>query len=119
MDRKEAKLAGMTFFNSGKPCGRGHFADRYVSSGNCLQCHAERVMEKRATPTPKPAPIVPRAGVVILRNVAVPRAHLHAIRQVIDGFMAAEGLLPGPPPEIVDPNAPQPNRGNPATRPHP
>jgi hypothetical protein len=37
MKRKEAKASGLKTYNTGKPCKRGHFSDRYVS-GQCIEC---------------------------------------------------------------------------------
>jgi len=39
-NRDEALLKGEKFYNSGLPCRRGHQADRYTSSGNCVECGA-------------------------------------------------------------------------------
>lgn len=36
--RHEALAAGSTFFHTGRPCRAGHVADRYTSTGNCVQC---------------------------------------------------------------------------------
>ena len=40
--RKEAAAAGMTRFRTGKPCKRGHSAERYVASGACCACSDEK-----------------------------------------------------------------------------
>jgi hypothetical protein len=37
MKRAEAKLLGLKTYNTGKPCKRGHFADRYTT-GQCIEC---------------------------------------------------------------------------------
>lgn len=34
----EARKRGLKFYNTGRPCLRGHTGDRYVSTGNCVQC---------------------------------------------------------------------------------
>src|SRR5580704_4860988 len=36
--RQLAIAAGVLTFNSGKPCHRGHFSDRYVKGSVCIQC---------------------------------------------------------------------------------
>jgi hypothetical protein len=36
--RKDALAAGAAFFNTGRPCRNGHTADRYTSTGGCLEC---------------------------------------------------------------------------------
>lgn len=37
--RYEAASRGLTYYYTGKPCARGHVTSRFVSSGNCLDCH--------------------------------------------------------------------------------
>lgn len=37
--RSEAKERGDKFYFSGEPCSRGHLADRYVSTYQCVECH--------------------------------------------------------------------------------
>jgi hypothetical protein len=37
MKRAEAKAQGLKFYNTGKPCKHGHFADRYIA-GACVEC---------------------------------------------------------------------------------
>jgi hypothetical protein len=57
--RKEAKLAGETFYMSDKPCLRGHHVKRRVDNGICSQCayeasivyrekHHDKILKKRA-----------------------------------------------------------------------
>lgn len=49
--RKEAIQSGATYYNTGKPCSRGHMADRYVSTSNCMACTAlQRSRWKKANP---------------------------------------------------------------------
>ena len=57
ISQEEAKAAGLKFFFTGKPCKRGHVAERYVSSKNCVECkreyntspaHKERTRQWRA-----------------------------------------------------------------------
>jgi hypothetical protein len=38
MNRKQAKNSGSKFFTTAKPCGKGHMAERYTSTGNCVAC---------------------------------------------------------------------------------
>lgn len=38
MTRNEAAAAGLTRYNTGRPCRNGHTADRYTSTGNCCEC---------------------------------------------------------------------------------
>tara|TARA_R100001460_G_scaffold10461_1_gene24797 strand:+ start:22440 stop:22661 length:222 start_codon:yes stop_codon:yes gene_type:complete len=36
--RERAKSKGLRLFFTGNPCIKGHYAERVVSSGNCLMC---------------------------------------------------------------------------------
>ena len=36
--RAEAKAAGLSRYNTGKPCKHGHIADRFTSTANCVVC---------------------------------------------------------------------------------
>ena len=38
ISRAKAKAAGLKRYFTGKPCKRGHLAQRYVSVGECLEC---------------------------------------------------------------------------------
>jgi len=39
MERREARALGLKRFNNGRPCLRGHIADRTTSDGRCMTCH--------------------------------------------------------------------------------
>ena len=39
MKRREAKVLGLEKYNTGKTCRNGHLADRYISNGECVECH--------------------------------------------------------------------------------
>jgi len=41
---KDAKTQGLSRYFTGKPCKRGHIAERYVRTGNCIHCDNERYM---------------------------------------------------------------------------
>ena len=45
--RAEAAALGLTHYFTGKPCNRGHIAWRYVSTGHCVQCLAEKKKRER------------------------------------------------------------------------
>lgn len=36
--RADAQLLGFTTYNTGKPCKHGHTAERYTSTGGCVEC---------------------------------------------------------------------------------
>lgn len=38
ISRKEAKELGLKKYFTGKPCKRGHIAERFVSAGRCVEC---------------------------------------------------------------------------------
>lgn len=38
MNRLEALEKGEIYYNTGKPCRRGHHSDRFVSNGSCREC---------------------------------------------------------------------------------
>ena len=38
INRSEGKALGLTRYFTGKPCCRGHIAERNVSNGNCYEC---------------------------------------------------------------------------------
>ena len=46
MDKSEAKRIGAKKYNTGKPCKRGHFSDRWVSTGMCCQCLKDRAIDE-------------------------------------------------------------------------
>ena len=51
ISRKEAKARGLHVYCSGKPCPRGHVAERYVSDSMCAECRkAWSAAYKRAHP---------------------------------------------------------------------
>lgn len=40
--RAQAAESGLTRYYTGKPCNRGHDAERFVSNGSCIQCQKAR-----------------------------------------------------------------------------
>lgn len=46
--RSAAIEAGEKFYNTGKPCKRGHVAKRSTMDGSCSACRAENQREERA-----------------------------------------------------------------------
>lgn len=47
--QSEALKAGVTKYRTGKPCLRGHVADRWTLSGACCECNAERAAAMKAS----------------------------------------------------------------------
>jgi len=41
VSRQEAKERGLKFYFTGKPCKRGHIAERYTSNGKCIRCEKD------------------------------------------------------------------------------
>lgn len=56
MTRNEAKQAGLVTYHTGRPCHRGHAGERYVSTGQCVDCLKEDRKAKTLTPRTVPAP---------------------------------------------------------------
>lgn len=48
--RAEARAQGLTRYFTGKPCKRGHIADRFVSSSACVACTQKLQNERAAKP---------------------------------------------------------------------
>ena len=48
ISRAEAKALGLKHYFTGKPCKRGHVAERYVSGNGCVECDRARALEWRA-----------------------------------------------------------------------
>jgi len=48
--RAEAKLLGESKYSTGKPCVRGHIAERYTTCGRCVMCSTEKMREYTADP---------------------------------------------------------------------
>lgn len=47
VSRQEALSLGLKRYFTGKPCGRGHVAERYVSRPTCLACNLEDARARR------------------------------------------------------------------------
>ena len=43
--KKEAEAADAKFYNTGKPCKSGHYANRRTASGTCEECNRTRSRE--------------------------------------------------------------------------
>ena len=95
--RQKALLDRDTHYFTGKPCKNGHLALRYVTTSSCVDCSKRHVQKIRAADLP------PREGTVVLRGLIVPRKHVKTPLAMAESFMALEGLLPGPPPQITEP----------------
>ena len=60
----QAVAIGETYYYTGKECARGHLSARYASSGNCVQCIAEKrgkIQIKRGKSTTRSAENIKRA----------------------------------------------------------
>ena len=53
ISRKEARIAGLPHYFTGKPCCHGHIAERMTSQKHCLACHRERRAYVRRTQAEK------------------------------------------------------------------
>ena len=47
ISRKEAQAQGLKRYFTGKPCKRGHVAERKASSGTCVECNRQYREENR------------------------------------------------------------------------
>ncbi|WGL97371.1 hypothetical protein QE177_09065 [Arsenophonus sp. aPb] len=47
ISRKEAVEFGQTRFYTGKPCKKGHIAERFTSNGVCVTCAAKHASDYR------------------------------------------------------------------------
>ena len=45
IDRQDARRRGLTRYFTGKPCRRGHIAERYVSDQTCCECRKSKSSE--------------------------------------------------------------------------
>lgn len=82
-NRKEALAAGATHFFTGRPCKRGHTAQRYVSTGSCTECLAS-VRQTYAKTRP--------VGFVLPAQVLPTQEVLNEILMYIDLKCAAAGM---------------------------
>lgn len=48
--RKEARRQGLIKYFTGNQCIRGHISERYVTTGNCIECSAFAAKGKKYTP---------------------------------------------------------------------
>lgn len=85
ISRADARVQGLTHYNTGKQCKHGHYGERFTSTGNCVECTKQR-------DTPQRVP--PRPGTVVLRGVVVPRQYAREIVAIIQMYMRAAGLVP-------------------------
>ena len=47
ISKKEAEAKGLKRFFTGKPCRRGHVAEKFISNYACAECNTQRCNEKR------------------------------------------------------------------------
>jgi hypothetical protein len=55
ISRKEAQERGLKHYFNGKPCRRGHIAERIVADRHCVACKKDRTPEQRARDTARGA----------------------------------------------------------------
>jgi hypothetical protein len=51
--RRDAKILGLSKYFTGKPCAKGHLAERYIASGGCSECLADAGRAKRGAEHPR------------------------------------------------------------------
>lgn len=47
MSFSQARDAGLSRYFTGKPCSKGHIAEKYVANQKCLRCIRDKITEKR------------------------------------------------------------------------
>lgn len=95
MTRNEARLGGFRLFFTGKPCSKGHVAERYVSSGACKACHEERETIRRQHVREFRQHISDSfPEVVTLNGLAVPAEYVDAILAVVNLYRKMGNLPP-------------------------
>jgi hypothetical protein len=53
ISRENARERGLNRYFTGKPCNRGHMAERYLSNRECVACATLRVARWQTTPKGK------------------------------------------------------------------
>jgi len=58
-EREAARAQGLVRYFTGKPCKRGHVAERLTSTANCLECERERAasLERRPSAVEQKPPV--------------------------------------------------------------
>lgn len=51
--RADAAASGLRFYFTGKPCTRGHLAQRYVVNTGCVECAKMTPAQRQATGQPR------------------------------------------------------------------
>jgi hypothetical protein len=90
ISRERAAALGLRFYYRGSPCQRGHFAERYTSTGNCAVCLS---MTGKARYVPRPKRVKPLSALQIAKaagqkrySTCKPCRHGHvAERRTVDG----------------------------------
>lgn len=82
--RTEAAAAGLRKYWSGKPCGRGHNALRYVASGTCVKCSHDNQAKFSRGRAPGMS-----AHTFMMHNEDVP-----AVAELVDALNAARKITP-------------------------
>lgn len=80
ISRQAAHAAGLLRFYTGAPCRRGHLAERYVSTGGCLECASTGFKFRRNTFSHELAPFYSQ-------RLWVPRAYEPADLQALEKYL--------------------------------
>jgi hypothetical protein len=106
--RADAHAQGLMHFYNGKPCQRGHVAQRFVSTGGCVECGkfygkkyaADKRRANYQNFDQKRAELLPA-------DIHVPVQHHNTVYALIDYLLAQEGRPPCgyPKPEVTPPPA--------------
>lgn len=88
--RAEATQRKLVWYYTGRPCGRGHLAMRYTTTGNCCGCKA-RLRQPGDTGDGRRVPRVVRMRYVKSSTAAQRRAWGEYLRVCLDAFEAQHG----------------------------
>lgn len=102
ISRKDARDAGRRRFFTGRPCKRGHLSERFVTTGNCVACNAERT--KASTVLTNQTRTAHAQGRFFYDLHPDDHARVLAFCQAVD---MERGRIPSSPPAPVPPPTPE------------
>lgn len=93
LSRQEAAECGLFRFWTGRPCKFGHLAERYVANGQCVQCNAEKTVNRdqkrrKADPTYRMLRSVQNRSGQVLKGRASPSQVLGCTHETLKQHLA-------------------------------
>lgn len=90
--RAEARAAGLRKYYTGKPCSRGHFAERLVKNADCSECdRLRRDAKKQAGLGPRPQQ--PARGTIMAEDKDTPEIRPATIDKRLDAIQAEQRAM--------------------------